>query len=85
MQIQERTLNLSLSKIKQAVEIEEIEPDTAGANEVPERKIKEHRVPIDHESFYDGRVYGETKSRATVHMEVSSYPFVANFICKLKF
>ena len=33
-------------------------------------QVKEHRVPIDHESFYDGRVFGELKSRVTVHMEV---------------
>ena len=77
MQIQEKALNLSLSKIKQAVEIEEIEPEKSGENEVPERTIKEHRVPIDHESFYDGRVYGETKSRATVHMEVINCLFRA--------
>ena len=30
---------------------------------------KEVFVPIDHESFYDGRVFGETQSRAQVHME----------------
>jgi disintegrin and metalloproteinase domain-containing protein 17 len=30
---------------------------------------KEVYVPIDHESFYDGRVFGETQSRAQVHME----------------
>jgi len=29
----------------------------------------EHIVPIDQESFYDGRVFGETHSRAQVHME----------------
>jgi len=27
------------------------------------------RVPVDRESFYDGRVFGETKSHAQVHME----------------
>ena len=27
------------------------------------------RVPVDRDSFYDGRVFGETKSRAQVHME----------------
>ena len=30
---------------------------------------KEHHVPIDQDSFYDGRVFGESKSRAQVHME----------------
>ena len=29
----------------------------------------ERPIRIDHETFYDGRVYGETKSRATVHLE----------------
>ena len=53
------------------MEIEELEPEEVAGQEAPTRKIKEHRVPIDHESFYDGRVFGETKSRATVHMEVS--------------
>ena len=55
------------------MEIEEIEPEKVAGKESPKRKIKEHRVPIDHESFYDGRVFGETKSRATVHMEVRSH------------
>ena len=31
---------------------------------------REQPVVIDHENFYDGRVFGEMKSRATVHMEV---------------
>jgi len=30
---------------------------------------KEHHVAIDQDSFYDGRVFGESKSRAQVHME----------------
>merc|ERR1711962_1542995 len=30
---------------------------------------KENFIPIDHESFYDGRLFGETYSRAQVHME----------------
>ena len=34
--------------------------------------MKESPVAIDHESFYDGRVYGEMRSRATVHMDVNS-------------
>ena len=29
----------------------------------------ERPVRIDHETFFDGRVFGETKSRATVHLE----------------
>ncbi|CAB4064451.1 ADAM17 [Lepeophtheirus salmonis] len=29
----------------------------------------ERMLRIDHENFYDGRVFGEVKSRATVHME----------------
>ena len=57
------------------MEIEELEPEEVAGEEAPPRKIKEHRVPIDHESFYDGRVFGETKSRATVHMEVSCQYF----------
>ena len=63
-----------ISFILKAVEIEELEgEESGGENELPKtRKIKEHRVPIDHESFYDGRVFGETKSRATVHMEVNT-------------
>ena len=67
----------------QAVEIEEIEEeDAGGVNESPKRKIKEHRAPIDHESFYDGRVFGETKSRATVHMEVKMSSFILNTFLK---
>jgi hypothetical protein len=31
---------------------------------------KEQVIHIDHESFYDGRLFGELKSRATVHLEV---------------
>ena len=34
--------------------------------------MKESPVAVDHESFYDGRVYGEMRSRATVHMDVNS-------------
>ena len=30
---------------------------------------EEKTIRIDHESFYDGRVYGEQTSRATVHLE----------------
>ncbi len=30
---------------------------------------KERAVRVEVEEFYDGRVYGETSSRATVHME----------------
>ena len=30
---------------------------------------KEQVIHIDHESFYEGRVFGELKSRATVHLE----------------
>ena len=64
------------------MEIEEIEPEEVSGQEVPPRKIKEHRVPIDHESFYDGRVFGETKSRATVHMEVS-YQYLKQWLILL--
>lgn len=46
--------------IFKAVEIDEDEDGTK----------KEQPVPIDHENFYDGRVFGELKSRAAVHMEV---------------
>merc|ERR1711899_708929 len=38
------------------------------AVEVDDNNI-EHPIRIDHETFYDGRVFGETKSRATVHLE----------------
>ena len=34
--------------------------------------MKESPVTIDHESFYEGRVYGEMRSRATVNMDVNS-------------
>lgn len=51
------------------MEIEEVDSgNTDAQSDGP--NFKEHRVPIDHESFYDGRVFGELKSRATVHMEV---------------
>ena len=30
----------------------------------------EMRIPIDHESFYEGRLFGELDSKASVHMEV---------------
>lgn len=39
------------------------------AVEIDGEEEKEHFIPIDHESFYDGRVFGETESRAQVHME----------------
>ena len=56
------------------MEIEEVDSgNTDAQSDGP--KIKEHRVPIDHESFYDGRVFGELKSRATVHMEVREIQF----------
>ena len=42
---------------------------TFKAVEVDDEGEKEHFIPIDHESFYDGRVFGETNSRAQVHME----------------
>ena len=61
------------------MEIEELEPEEVSGQVAPPRKIKEHRVPIDHESFYDGRVFGETKSRATVHMEVS-YQYLKSMV-----
>ncbi len=38
---------------------------------------KETFVPIDHESFYDGRVFGEVQSRAQVHMEAGLYILVS--------
>ena len=53
-----------------AVEIEELDDEVdLGDTSSTQHRIKEHRVPIDLESFYDGRVFGELKSRATVHME----------------
>lgn len=30
----------------------------------------EVRIPIDHEGFYEGRIFGEMDSKASVHMEV---------------
>ena len=38
-------------------------------DDVDNTTTKEYLIPIDHESFYDGRVYGEIKSSATVHLE----------------
>ena len=32
----------------------------------------ELRIPIDHESFYEGRLFGELDSKASVHMEVQN-------------
>ena len=43
----------------QAVEIDDVDNTTA----------REYLIPIDHESFYEGRVFGEIKSSATVHLE----------------
>ena len=43
----------------QAVEIDDVDNTTS----------REYLIPIDHESFYDGRVFGEIKSSATVHLE----------------
>jgi len=42
-----------------AVEIDDVDNTTS----------REYLIPIDHESFYDGRVFGEIKSSATVHLE----------------
>jgi hypothetical protein len=33
----------------------------------------ELRIPIDHESFYEGRLFGELDSKASVHMEVLEF------------
>lgn len=44
----------------QAVEIEEVDNNT---------RSQEFIIPIDHESFYEGRVFGEIKSLASVHLE----------------
>ncbi len=41
----------------------EVEPDSSG-------RAREQPVAIDHESFYEGRIFGELESRAAVHMEV---------------
>lgn len=38
------------------------------AVEIDEQE-EERPIRIDHETFYDGRVFGENKSRATVHLE----------------
>lgn len=43
-----------------AVEIEDTENNT---------KTKESVIPIDNESFFEGRVFGEVKSSASVHLE----------------
>jgi len=40
----------------------------------------ELRIPIDHESFYEGRLFGELDSKASVHMEVQN-----NFIITIHF
>lgn len=34
-----------------------------------DNQTREFIIPIDHESFYEGRVFGEIKSSATVHLE----------------
>ena len=47
------------SCLLQAVEIDDVDNTTS----------REYLIPIDHESFYDGRVFGEIKSSATVHLE----------------
>jgi len=66
-----------LHKNFKAVEVVEDDDDhletEGGAKEEgrPPRRT-ETPVQIDHESFYDGRVYGEMRSRATVHMDVNS-------------
>ena len=38
-------------------------------DDVDNTTSREYLIPIDHESFYDGRVFGEIKSSATVHLE----------------
>ena len=45
----------------QAVEVD----DVLASNQTQ----KEQVIHIDHESFYEGRVFGELQSRATVHLE----------------
>lgn len=45
----------------QAVEI--VDDDESGSE-------KEQPVFIDHEHFYEGRVFGQLKSSASVHLEV---------------
>ena len=47
--------------IFQAVEVD----DVLASNQTQ----KEQVIHIDHESFYEGRVFGELQSRATVHLE----------------
>jgi len=49
-----------------AVEIEDGVPTSTSNNKTTH---KEQVIHIDHESFYEGRVFGELKSRATVHLE----------------
>ena len=39
---------------------------------------KERKVYIDHENFYEGRVFGELESRAAVHMEVGLKQYMLN-------
>lgn len=48
----------------------EIVDDNSSINDTKKRSSqKEQVIPIDHESFYEGRVFGELKSSATVHLE----------------
>ncbi len=43
----------------------------------------EIRIPIDHESFYEGRLFGELDSKASVHMEVNSGSSFNYLLCNL--
>ena len=36
-------------------------------------QTQERPVVIDHENFYEGRVFGEMNSKAAVHLEVIIY------------
>ena len=51
----------------QAVEIDDDAVPTTSNNKTTTHKEKV--IHIDNESFYEGRVFGELKSRATVHLE----------------
>ena len=55
-----------------AVEIVDDDEPHVPAEEGGQKMKRESLVHVDHESFYDGRVYGEMKSRATVHVDSGS-------------
>ncbi len=73
-----------LHKNFRAVEIVD-DDDDQGAVNVNKDKERERPVHIDPESFYEGRVFGEMRSRAAVHLEVGIHVDLLPYECISKY